>query len=163
MTWVNWWNFQLQCHWLQFRPEQTLHVLIAHFISKGSHLQIYHPFSKLPLFFFYIPNLYRNTYRIVALAGVSRYVSYCGKNVSSRPNLAVNFESPMLSSDKQLEQKYILVIDGERQKLRNIHILPGCPPEIQYYILHCGCLGPMGHDPYGSHSTGNGSHHCCFY
>ena len=24
-------------------------------------------------------------------------------------------------------------------------------------------LGPMGHDPYGSKSTGNGSHHWCLY
>ena len=36
--------------------------------------------------------------------------------------LAVNFETLMLSSDKQLEQKNMLVNDGERQKLRNINL-----------------------------------------
>ena len=35
--------------------------------------------------------------------------------------------------------------------------------EIQNYLLPYGSLGPTGHDPYGSESTGNGSHHWCFY
>ena len=35
--------------------------------------------------------------------------------------------------------------------------------QIQNYLLGYGSLGPTGHDPYGSQSTGNGSHHWCFW
>ena len=35
--------------------------------------------------------------------------------------------------------------------------------EIQKYLLLYGSLGPTGHDPYGSQSTRNGSHHWCLY
>ena len=35
--------------------------------------------------------------------------------------------------------------------------------EIQNYLRPDGSLGPTDHDPYGSQSTGNGSHHWCFY
>ena len=35
--------------------------------------------------------------------------------------------------------------------------------EIYNYSLPCGSLGPTGHNPYGSQSTGDGSHHWCFY
>ena len=36
-------------------------------------------------------------------------------------------------------------------------------PEIQNYWLPHGSVWSMGHDPYGSQSTGNGSHHWYFY
>ena len=35
--------------------------------------------------------------------------------------------------------------------------------EIQNYWLPYRSLGPMGHDPYASQNTGNGSHHWYFY
>ena len=35
--------------------------------------------------------------------------------------------------------------------------------EIQNYLLPHESLGPTSHDPYGSQSTGNGSHHWWFY
>ena len=35
--------------------------------------------------------------------------------------------------------------------------------EIQNDLLPYGSLGPTSHDPYGSKSTGNGSHHWYFY
>ena len=38
-----------------------------------------------------------------------------------------------------------------------------CNAEIQNYLLPDGSLGPTDHDPYGSQSTGNVSHHWCFY
>ena len=44
--------------------------------------------------------------------------------------------------------------------LQAYHITLECTlSEIQNYWLPYGSLGPMGHDPYGSHSTGNGSYH----
>ena len=39
----------------------------------------------------------------------------------------------------------------------------GYMAEIQNYVLPYGSLGPTDHDPYGSQSTGNGSHHWCLY
>ena len=39
----------------------------------------------------------------------------------------------------------------------------GWSRQIQIYLLTYGSLGPTSHDPYGSQSTGNGSHHWCFY
>ena len=35
--------------------------------------------------------------------------------------------------------------------------------QIQNYLLPNGSLGPTSHDHHGSQSTGNGSHHWCFY
>ena len=48
------------------------------------------------------------------------------------------------------------------RKLNIIGQIMACP-EIQNYLLSYESLGPTGHDPYGSQSTWNGSHHWCFY
>ena len=54
-------------------------------------------------------------------------------------------------------------LDGWNQSLLLQPSFAITSTEIQNDLLPYGSLGPTSHDPYGSKSTGNGSHHWYFY